>query len=144
MPPKRATFISYGNDEQCAETRRFIENAGVILDIRDIEKQPLMLDEVSKLVGHFSIEYFINPLSKSFTKFGLDHETPDRDEVIKMIAEDNTLLRRPIIKTNRLFIIGCDRKRISELLQISMNGRQSADDERDSGPGHQHVSSTSK
>ena len=36
MPPKRVTFITYGNDEQCAETLRFIENAGVILDIRDI------------------------------------------------------------------------------------------------------------
>ncbi len=144
MPPKRATFFTYGNDEQCAETRRFIENAGVDLDIRDLETRPLTLDEVRKLVSNFSIEYFVNPLSKSFPKLGLDREIPDKDEVMKAIAEDNTLLRRPIIRTNRLFTIGCDRRRIAEMLQISMNGRQSSDDERESGSNQQQVSSTSK
>lgn len=144
MPPKRAMFITYGNDEQCAETRRFIEDAGVDLDIRDLEKKPFTEDEIRRLVGYFSIEYFLNPLSKSFAKFGLDRELPERHEVIKMMAEDNSLIRRPIIRTNRLFTIGCDRRRISEMLQISMNGRQSADDDHDNGPGHQRVSSSSK
>lgn len=144
MPPKRAMFITYGNDEQCAETRRFIEDAGVDLDIRDLEKKPFTEDEIRRLVGYFSIEYFLNPLSKSFAKFGLDRELPERHQVIKMMAEDNSLIRRPIIRTNRLFTIGCDRRRISEMLQISMNGRQSTDDDHDNGPGHQRVSSSSK
>lgn len=144
MPPKRATFITYGADEQCAATRRFIEDAGVDLDIRDLETRPLTVDEITKLVGYFNIEYFLNPLSKSFAKLGLDREMPDRFEIIKMIAQDNSLLRRPIIRTNRLFTIGCDRRRISEMLQISMNGRQSADDERESGSGQHHVTSSSK
>jgi arsenate reductase-like glutaredoxin family protein len=143
MPLKRATYLTWGEDEQCAETRRFIENGGVLLDVRDLSKHPLSVDEVDKLVGHFNIDHFLNPLSKSYTKHELDKHTPDRGEMIRLIAEDYTLLRRPIIRNNRLFLIGCDRRKIAEMLQISSNGKPS-DDERDNGIGQQHAAGASK
>lgn len=134
MPPKRATFLTFGTDELCNETRHYIEDAGVLLDIRDLDQQPLSEGEVRKLLSNFNPDYFLNPGSRSFAKHGLDKGMPDRDELIKLIAKDNSLLRRPIIKTNRLFTIGCDRRRISEMLQIPLNGRPS-DDDRESGNG---------
>lgn len=144
MPPKRATFITFGTDEQCNDTRRFIENAGVDLDIRDLDKRPLSEDEVNRLISHFPPEYFLNPGSRSFVKHGLDKGLPDRDELVKLIAQDHTLLRRPIIKTNRLFTVGCDRRRISEMLQISANGRPGDDDRGNNGSGHREAAGTSK
>lgn len=134
MPPKRAMFITFGDDELCNEMRRFIEDAGVLLDIRDLEKRPFTEGEVRKLISNFNPGYFLNQGSRSFAKLGLDKGVPDREELIKIIAKDNSLLRRPIIKTNRLFTIGCDRRRISEMLQIPLNGRPS-DDDREAGNG---------
>lgn len=144
MPPKRATFITFGTDELCAETKRFIENAGVDLDIRDLDKRPLTEDEVNRLISHFPPEYFLNPGSRSFAKHGLDKGLPDRDELVKLIAQDNSLLRRPIIKTNRLFTVGCDRRRISEMLQIPMNGRPNDDDRDNNGSGYREAAGHSR
>ena len=36
MAFKHAQFISYGDDNPCEETKQFIEQSGIILNIRDI------------------------------------------------------------------------------------------------------------
>jgi arsenate reductase-like glutaredoxin family protein len=143
MPLKRATYLTWGEDEQCAETRKFIENAGVLLDVRDLSRQPLSVDEVDKLIGHIHIDHFLNPLSASYAKYELDKKTPERREMIKLIAADYTLLRRPIIKNNRLFLVGCDRRKIAEMLQISPNGKPQ-DDDRDNGVGQQQAAGANR
>jgi arsenate reductase-like glutaredoxin family protein len=123
MPPKRATYLTYGNDERCAETRKLIEDAGVVLNVRDISEQPLSERELAELIGHLHISHFLNKMSESYSKHHLDRATPDREEVIKLIAADHTLLRRPIVKSSRLVYIGCDKRKISEMLQIGANGQ---------------------
>ncbi|PWB68792.1 hypothetical protein C3F09_11000 [candidate division GN15 bacterium] len=131
MPPKRAAFLMWNEDEECRDLRKFLENAGVVLDIRDLTKRPFTFDEIDKLVGHLPLEYFLNSHSGSFTRYHLDQEHLDRDNTIALIAKDPTLLRQPIIRTNRLFTVGCDRKKICEMLQISPNGKRPAEEEKD-------------
>jgi arsenate reductase-like glutaredoxin family protein len=104
------------------EIRRLIEEAGIVLDVRDLEKRPLTRDEVAKLIGWLDVKHFLNPLSRSFARHGLDRQLPDRPALFELIASDNSLLRRPIIKTQRLMTVGCDRQRVIEMLQLSLNG----------------------
>ena len=144
MVPKRATFLTYGTDDKCADIKQFIEDSGVLLDIRDIEKKPLTVREIESLVGHLDLNHFLNPMSRSFEKNGLDKDLPPRDEVIKMIVEDHTLLRRPIIRNNRLFTIGCDKRKIAEMLQISPNGKPPVDDEKENGQAKKEAAGASK
>ncbi len=122
MAPRRAKFISYGTDQQCDETRRFIEEAGVLLDVREIDKSPLTVRELENLIGHLNVSHFLNTVAASYTKHGLDKKLPDRQDLIKLMVEDHTLLRRPIIKAARLITVGCDKKKISQMLQLNSNG----------------------
>lgn len=133
MALKRATFISYGNDDWCLETRHFIENAGVDLEIRDLLKKPFTEEEVDKLIGNWDVHHFLNPVSESYQKHGFDNQLPPRAELIRLIAADPTLLRRPIIRNARLFTIGCDKKRIAEMLQISLTGARTDDETNGNG-----------
>ncbi len=133
MPPKRAQFLTWGEEDQCVEIRKFLEEAGVVLEIRDVEKNPLTVSEIDRMIGYVPIEYFLNPSSRTFAKHHLDREEVDRDEIIRLIAQDPTLLRRPIIRTNRLFTVGCDRKKVCEMLQISPNGRSTSDEDKENG-----------
>ena len=133
MPPKRASFLSWGDDPQCSEIRKFLQDAGIVLDVRDVQKNPLTVSEIDRMIGFVPIEYFLNPNSKTFVENNIDPDRLDRDEAIKLIAADPTLLRRPIIRTNRLFTVGCDRKKICEMLQISPNGRSTQDEEKENG-----------
>lgn len=122
MPPQRAKIYSYGNDDMCADAKKFIEDAGVILDVHDLEKQPLSEAELAQLVGNLEISHFLNPLSDSFGNNKLDEKLPNREEILKLMAKDHTLIRRPIIKAARLIMIGCDKRKIADMLQIGENG----------------------
>ncbi|MEW6411788.1 MAG: ArsC/Spx/MgsR family protein [Candidatus Zixiibacteriota bacterium] len=128
MAPKRAKFYTYGEDAVCVETQEFIENAGVILEVRDIEKNPLTLDELNHLFRFINIKHFLNTFSEAYSKYRLDHVMPPREKVIELMAQDHTLIRRPIIQASRLLTVGCDRKKISEMLQISLNGAGSKEE----------------
>ena len=122
MPQKQATFMSYGLDEQCAEIRKFIEDAGVRLIVRDLKTNPLSYIELDRMFGYNPLGQFLNPLSKDYTKLGLDKQIPERRELLQMMAENPSIIRGPIIRNTRLLTVGCDRKVISALLQISPNG----------------------
>ena len=70
MALKRAKFYSYGSDNVCAEIRQFIEDAGVILEVRDLEKEPLTLIELHRMIGYIGMDHFYNANgSKSKVKF---------------------------------------------------------------------------
>jgi len=133
MALRQAKFLTYGNDEQCADIKKFIEEAGVTLDYRDIEKKPLTEDELWAMMGHLEASHFLNPASDSFEKYQLAEGLPERDKLIKMVAQDHTLLRRPIIRTARLLTIGCDKQKISEMLRLNgeINTRDNANSHRD-------------
>jgi arsenate reductase-like glutaredoxin family protein len=127
MAPKRAQYLTYGDDGLCAETRKFIEDAGVLLDVRDIGKNPLSEEELSNLIGHIQITHFLNSLSDSYKKYRLDKHLPDREDILRLMAKDHTLLRRPIIRSARLLTIGCDKRKIADMLQISPDSHLSDD-----------------
>ena len=89
MAPRRARFISYGTDQQCDETRRFIEEAGVLLDVREIDKHPFTVRELENLIGHLNVNHFLNTVAASYKKHGLDKKLPDRQDVIKLMARSH-------------------------------------------------------
>ena len=119
MSPKHAIYLTYGNDEGCAETRKFLEEAGVVLDIRDLEKTPMSAYELMGVLGHLDAKHFLNPLSESYAKHNLGEKMPPREQLVELIAQDITLLKRPIIKTTRLLTVGCDKGKISEMLRLN-------------------------
>jgi len=136
MALKRATFITYGKDDACTSTKEFIEGSGVTLDIRNLDEKPFTHTELANLVGYLSLSHFLNTASPAFSKNHLDEKLPSRSQVIQMMVDDHTLLRRPIIQTARLITVGCDHQKISEMLQISQNG-DGTEENQPNGYGNQ-------
>ncbi|MFQ5500195.1 MAG: arsenate reductase family protein [Candidatus Zixiibacteriota bacterium] len=133
MAAKRAVYLTYGSEDQCVETLKFIQNAGVLLKVRDISKDPLTVDEISDLVGHLNLNHFLNKLSASYSRHKLDEKLPARAEVIEMMAADHTLIRQPIVCASRLKTVGCDKQKIAEMLQLSANGGNESEREMNLG-----------
>ena len=122
MPQKTATFFSCEKDEACDELRKYIEDAGIRLIVRDLEKSPMSVRELDQLFGHNPLTYFINPAAEEYARLGLDNELPERGELLQLMADNPGLLRRPIIKTVRLLTVGWNKEKIAEMLQINRNG----------------------
>jgi len=129
MSLKRATFYTYIDNSACNDIKKYIEEAGVVLDIRDLEKKPFSSDELKKLMGHINLNHFVNKMSASYSKINTDNGKPDKNQVIELILEDPSLLKVPIIQSARLMTVGCDKKKIAEMLQISVNGKYKTDED---------------
>jgi arsenate reductase-like glutaredoxin family protein len=119
---RRVDFYTYLDDPTANEVRRFLEAQDFDVRIHDLQARPLGIQEITKLMRHFDTKHFINQMSKAFKKFSLDKITPTRKELIAMMAEDNELIRKPIIVAGRLMTVGCNRQKIIEMLQIKANG----------------------
>ena len=127
MVRRTAQFYTYGSDDQCLELMKYLEEAGISLDIRDIEKEPLSAYELRKLVGYNNIYHFLNPLSPAFDKNDLGEKNLDRETVFELVLKDYTLLRRPLVRTSRLTTIGCDKKVLDSVLQIGVEASRPID-----------------
>ena len=110
------------DDPGCLEVREFLQQQDVRLLIHDIQKNPLNVEEINRLFRHFNLRQFLNSSSKVYSKRRLDSFLPERDELIRMMAEDNDLIKKPVILAGRLMVVGPNRAKIIEMLQIKSNG----------------------
>lgn len=132
MVPRRAKLFKFGNDDRCEEVRKFIEEAGVLLDIRDLKVDPLTQGEARNLVGYLHIEHFLNKMSPYYAKSGIDDVISNRDKVIDILIKEQSLFKVPIIQSARLITIGCDKSKITDMLRLDLhNGDGNHDEDRD-------------
>ena len=119
---KTVDIFVYPDDTDCKEVRDFLDKQEVRVNVHDIKKEPLRLDEITRLMRHFNLKHFLNPDAKGFAKHHLNNTLPPRDELYKLMADDNDLIRKPIIVAGRLMVVGANISKIMEMLQIRSNG----------------------
>jgi len=119
---KTVDLFMIPDDPGCLEVREFLQQQDVRLLIHDIQKNPLNVEEINRLFRHFNLRQFLNSSSKVYSKRRLDSFLPERDELVKMMAEDNDLIKRPVVLAGRLMVVGPNRAKIIEMLQIKSNG----------------------
>jgi arsenate reductase-like glutaredoxin family protein len=105
-------------DEGCLDIKDFLQELDIYLDVRDISEKPLSYKEIEKLIRHLNIEHFINSSSPTYSKKNLDKGLPERNEMFQIFADNNDLLRIPIVVAGRLMVIGPNRHKIIEMLQL--------------------------
>ena len=88
---KTVDIFVYPEDSDCKEVRDFLEKQDVRLKVHDIKKEPLRLDEITRLMRHFNLKHFLNPEANGFGRHHIDDTLPPRDELYKMMAENNDL-----------------------------------------------------
>ena len=115
------------DDPGCMDVQEFLQQQDLHLQIRDVSKKPLGTEEIAKLIRHFNLEHFLNTSSKVYSSRRLDKFMPSRQQVIALMAEDNDLIRKPIIVAGRLMVVGPNRSKIMEMLQLKTNGADPAD-----------------
>jgi arsenate reductase-like glutaredoxin family protein len=89
--------------------------------VHDIRKNPLNVRQLSGILRHFDLEHFISPQAKSKNLKKMDTSSANRREILELMAADIGLLQKPIIVSGRLMTMGCDRRTISDMLQLKID-----------------------
>ena len=123
---KKVTLYMDPKDPYCAEIEKFLKGFDILLTVHDLRANPLNVNQLSGLLKHFDVEHFLNGNAKSAKDKSPDLTGANRQDVINMIAKDNSLLRKPIIVSGRLITFGYDRRTILNMLQLKPEAVQPA------------------
>ena len=93
----------------CRDARRYVEERGVDLTLRDLFKQPLSAEELGTLLAGRSARTIFSSRSPTVKKLGLDLAALTDGQLLDLMAEHPTLIRRPLTVVNDQLIVGFDR-----------------------------------
>ncbi|MEE9443971.1 MAG: ArsC/Spx/MgsR family protein [candidate division Zixibacteria bacterium] len=130
---KRAQMYCKKSNSSCEEAISFLEENGVIVSVRDMDKNPLTRRELHRILGYQNPKYYLDMTSPIYSKKKLDIKLPPREELLEMIVEHPELLRQPIIQSGRLMTIGVGKKQLAEMFQISTSDNGSGKNKKTHG-----------
>lgn len=124
---KRAQLFFRNPCSKCEDTIKFLEENGVVVSTRNVDKEPLSKNELAAVLGHLNPKHYIDPDSPTYKNRRFNGNLPDRDELFNIIEENPDLLRHPIVVAGRLLTIGSNRQQLIDMLQLTVNGNGSGD-----------------
>ena len=85
------------------------------LDERDFFRDRFSQEELRGLIGDREVAAFFSWNSPSFKRLDLKKEDLDDDQLIRLMAEEPRLIRRPLIQLGDVLIVGTDKKALDQL-----------------------------
>jgi len=119
---KSVTLYADLMDPHCSEAQSFLERQEIRLKVHDMRANPLDEQQLAGLIRHLNIRHFVNPALAAGKRAKIEKVLQDRDEVIRMMAEDNEYVGRPLIVCGRLMTVGYSQTALMDMLEIKSNG----------------------
>ena len=104
-------FICYPKCTTCQKAKKWLDDNKIEYEIRDIKLDNPTLDELSEWYKKSGL-----PLKKFFNTSGLLYKSLDlknklptmsEDEMLKLLASDGMLVKRPLLIGNNFVRVGC-------------------------------------
>jgi arsenate reductase (glutaredoxin) len=92
---------------------------GIEFERRDYFKEPFSVDELRSLFDEIGMTptELLSKRSKAYKDLGLAERDVTDDELIQLIPDNPTLIRRPIVVKNGEAVVGFSQAKIEELIQ---------------------------
>ncbi|MBI4464235.1 MAG: hypothetical protein HY647_05975 [Acidobacteria bacterium] len=84
---------------------------------RDLAKQPLTEAELDQLIGNRPYLEFLNPKNELYRARQMKQKPPSRQEAIRLMAKEPNLIRRPIVRLGKQYVLGFDAERLGTLVK---------------------------
>jgi arsenate reductase-like glutaredoxin family protein len=86
------------------------------LELRDLDKQRLTVEELDALIGGRDYRLFLNPRNEMYRERNMKEKPPSRTEALKLMAANPNLIRRPVVIRGRRIVLGYDETALKKLL----------------------------
>ncbi|MDP4162836.1 MAG: Spx/MgsR family RNA polymerase-binding regulatory protein [Bacillota bacterium] len=102
------TFFTYPSCTSCRKTKKWLTANSIAYEERHLFKKTPTYDELLGILSLTTegLDEILATRSQKFKHLGIDVNELSLSKVVKMLIEDPTLLRRPIITDGKKLIIG--------------------------------------
>ncbi len=117
MSKVKIKFLQKPSCTTCRKAKAFLEKRKADLDLRDLGKDRMSVEELDKLIGKRDHRMFLNTRNELYRTRKMGENPPSRDEALKLMAGEPNLIRRPVVLRGAEIVLGYDEealKRISK------------------------------
>ncbi len=113
-------FICYSKCSTCKKAQQWLDDNGLEYSVRDIKTMNPSYSELKKWVSGISVKKFWNTSGMLYRSLGIKDKllTMSEDEQLKLLATDGMLVKRPILVTDNIVLVGFKEKEWEAALHI--------------------------
>jgi arsenate reductase-like glutaredoxin family protein len=86
------------------------------LELRDLDKQRLTVNELDALIGDRDYKLFLNTRNEMYRERKMAERPPSRAEALKLMAANPNLIRRPVVIRGGRIVLGYDELALKKLM----------------------------
>ncbi len=111
-------LFSSSSCASCRKAKTWLKNQGLEFEERNILTEPLTRDEIKEILSltETGTEDIISTRSKVYSKLDIDFDTITFNELVAIVEEHPSLLRRPIITDGLRLQIGFNEDEIHQFI----------------------------
>jgi arsenate reductase len=87
----------------------------VELELRDISKERLSVQELDALIGHRDYRMFLNTRNELFRRLKMAEKPPSRWRALLLMSQEPNLIRRPVVLRGKQVVLGYDEEALKKL-----------------------------
>jgi Spx/MgsR family transcriptional regulator len=117
MVNPKIKFLQKPSCTTCRKAKAFLEKRRVELELRDLGKDRMSVEELDELIGKRDYRMFLNTRNVLYRMREMGQNPPSREDALKLMADEPNLIRRPVALRGADIVLGYDEdglKRISK------------------------------
>ncbi len=101
-----------------------MQTSNVDFEEREYGKKPLSERELREIIGTDPIANYLNSRTPLYREMNMKEKPPSKEEAIKLMLNDQNLLKRPIFVKGKNRLIGFDDAEVKSLCQSASVDRR--------------------
>ena len=115
MAKVKIKFLQKPSCTTCRKAKAFLEKRKAELDLRDLGKDRLTVEELDHLIGKRDYRMFLNTRNELYRTRKMKENPPSRDEALKLMAGEPNLIRRPVVMRGNEIVLGYDEESLKRI-----------------------------
>ena len=112
---RKMRFLQKPACTSCRKARAVLEKAGAELELRDLNKERLSVEELDALIGDRDYRRFLNSRNELYRQRKMAAKPPTRAEALRLMAGEPNLIRRPVVISGNEIVLGFDEEALRKL-----------------------------
>ena len=115
MAKVKIKFLQKPSCTTCRKAKAFLEKRKVELDLRDLGKDRMSVEELDRLIGNRDHRMFLNPRNELYRTRKMGQNPPSRTDALQLMAAEPNLIRRPVVLRGAEIVLGYDEEALKRI-----------------------------
>jgi arsenate reductase (glutaredoxin) len=111
----KVKFLQKPSCTTCRKAKAFLEKRKVALDLRDLGKERMTVEELDALIGKRDYRMFLNTRNELYRVRKMGQNPPSREEALQLMAGEPNLIRRPVVLRGSDLVLGYDEEALKRI-----------------------------